>query len=127
MLPLHSEARAQYDKQQDKFKASANKGLLFARFYDGYDKAFQKDAQADTNALRSLVGKCGVQQEIKQAASRLHALISRLEGEFGVFSTDWHVVTSMGNSHPAESGVRCHSTLGTLYFQGVAVTCLLRA
>jgi len=127
MLPLHSEARAQYDKQQDKFKASANKGLLFARFYDGYDKAFQKDAQADTNALRSLVGKCGVQQEIKQAASRLHALISSLEGEFGVFSTDWHFVTGMGNSHPAESGFSWHTTLGTPYLPGAAVKGLLRA
>lgn len=127
MLPLHAKARELYAKKENEFKHSANKGLLFDRFYSGYDHDFLDGKYSDTQELSALVGPCGVQEEIKRASQRLHALVSSLNGEFGIFKTDWHFVTGTGNSHPAENGFSWHHTLGTPYVPGSAVKGLLRA
>jgi len=54
-------------------------------------------------------------------------MVSALGGEFAVFATDWHFVTGMGSSHPAENGFSWHPVLGTPYLPGAGVKGLLRA
>src|SRR5690606_19232521 len=99
----------------------------FDRFFDGYDTDFSIGKTADNSQLNQFVGLCGDDIQLADAASRRIQLISNLSGEFGVFSTDWHFVTGMGNSHPVENGFSWHPVLGTPYLPGSSVKGLLRA
>lgn len=128
MQPLSQEARALYKKQRlalDK----ANKGLLFERFYDGYENDFSLAQGSHAEELNSLgiIGRCGSESELKEAAKRRVNLVSRLGGQFGVFTTDWHFVSGMGNAHPVENGFTWHPVYGTPYLPGSSVKGLLRA
>lgn len=128
MQPLPQEARALYKKQRlalDK----ANKGLLFERFYDGYENDFSLEQGSHAAELNSLgiIGRCGSESELKEAAKRRVNLVSGLGGQFGVFATDWHFVSGMGNAHPVENGFTWHPVYGTPYLPGSTVKGLLRA
>lgn len=128
MQPLSQEARALYKKQRlalDK----ANKGLLFERFYDGYENDFSLEQGSHAAELNSLgiIGRCGSESELKEAAKRRVNLVSELGGQFGVFATDWHFVSGMGNAHPVENGFTWHPVYGTPYLPGSSVKGLLRA
>lgn len=125
MQPLVKEARDLFE--QHSVGPNSNKGLLFERFYNGYDNDFSVNKEADTRELRKLVGRCGHQQQLADSTTRRIQLVTALEGSFGVFATDWHFVTGTGNNHPAENGFSWHHTLGTPYLPGTAVKGLLRA
>jgi|SRR5690554_591594 len=131
MQPLTKEARKLYSDKRAEIRGSenkgfVNKGLIFERFYDGYDDSFKDGKHSDTEQLRELIGSCGDANQIITAARRRYDLVKSLQGEHGVFSTDWHFVTGMGNSHPAENGFTWHHTLGTPYLPGSSVKGLLR-
>lgn len=131
MQPLTKEARKLYSDKRAEIRGSenkgfVNKGLIFERFYDGYDDSFKDGKHSDTEQLRELIGSCGDANQIITAARRRHDLVKSLQGEHGVFSTDWHFVTGMGSSHPAENGFTWHHTLGTPYLPGSSVKGLLR-
>lgn len=127
MQPLTEKARSLYQRNTGEYKQSGNRGLIFDRFFDGYDTDFSIGKTADNSQLNQFVGLCGDDIQLADAASRRIQLISNLNGEFGVFSTDWHFVTGMGNSHPVENGFSWHPVLGTPYLPGSSVKGLLRA
>lgn len=129
MQPLVKEARELFEKHRSAIQNSsnANKGLVFERLYNGYDENFKVDKTADTEQLRELIGACGNNQQLADSATRRIQLVTVLGGDFGVFKTDWHFVTGMGNNHPTENGFSWHRTLGTPYLPGSAVKGLLRA
>ena len=127
MQPLTELARTCFTKRKAEIKGKGHKGLLFERFYDGYDHDFKVDPQADSQQLNELVGPSGDDEDIKEAARRRIQMVSALGGEFAVFATDWHFVTGMGNSHPAENGFSWHPVLGAPYLPGAGVKGLLRA
>ncbi|WP_432785088.1 hypothetical protein AAEX37_02016 [Oligella sp. MSHR50489EDL] len=129
MQPLVQKARDLFNTEKSTFRNSpvANKGLLFERFYDGYNADFSINKNADSSFLNDMVGHCGNANELNAAACRRVKLINSLGGEIGVFTTDWHFVSGMGNSHPAENGFTWHHSLGTPYLPGSAVKGLLRA
>lgn len=124
MQPLTKQARDLYQKTN---KTDAHKGLIFERFYDGYDNDFNVERTSDSKQLFSLVGPAGNDEQLSLSTARRIHLVSDLNGEFGVFNTDWNFVTGMGNNHPAENGFSWHPTLGTPYLPGSAVKGLLRA
>lgn len=128
MQPLSKEASALYQKQRSALD-KANKGLLFERFYDGYGNDFSLAQGSHAEELNSLgiIGRCGSESELKEAAKRRVNLVSGLGGQFGVFATDWHFVSGMGNAHPVENGFTWHPVYGTPYLPGSSVKGLLRA
>lgn len=126
MQPLTQEARDLY-QTIEKPLDNANKGLLFERFFDGYLPDFTVAQGNNAEALTNLVGACGNSQELANAAARRVQLTSNLGGEFGVFKTDWHFVSGMGNAHPVENGFTWHPVYGTPYLPGSSVKGLLRA
>lgn len=129
MQPLVKEAQTLFKTQSKTIQNSsqANKGLVFDRFFDGYSDDFSVAQGKDTDELSKLVGACGNSQQLRDSATRRIQLTTALGGKFGVFKTDWHFVTGMGNNHPAENGFSWHRTLGTPYLPGSAVKGLLRA
>jgi len=126
MRPLCKSASDSFDRQWRNARVRANKGLVFDRFYDGYDASWNTDQKA-TKALGQLIGTSGEHRQIEQAVSRRIRLVTGLGGEFGVFRTDGYFVTGMGNAHPAENGFTWHPVLGTPYLPGSGVKGLLRA
>lgn len=126
MLILPQDSKKLFELHKNDY-TQANKGLLFDRFYSGYDASFMLDKQSDTSALSGLIGKAGDDRQLDDAAARRVQLITALNGQFGVFATDWHFVTGMGMSHPAENGFSWHPVLGTPYIPGSGVKGLLRA
>lgn len=126
MQPLTKEARDLFHANKNTLD-KANKGLLFERFFDGYLPDFTVEQGNNAEDLSTLVGVCGNNQELADAASRRVQLTSSLGGEFGVFKTDWHFVSGMGNAHPVENGFTWHPVYGTPYLPGSSVKGLLRA
>lgn len=126
MQPLTKEARDLFHANKNTLD-KANKGLLFERFFDGYLPGFSVEQGNNAEDLSTLVGACGNNQELADAASRRVQLTSSLGGEFGVFKTDWHFVSGMGNAHPVENGFTWHPVYGTPYLPGSSVKGLLRA
>lgn len=127
MQPLPKYARDLFSKHQSEYKSSGNKGLMFDRFYDGYNQDYSVDNTANTTQLSNLVGPCGNKDQLANACGRRIQLVSQLQGQFGVFKTDWQFVTGMGNSNPTENGFSWHPVLGTPYLPGSSVKGLLRA
>lgn len=109
--------------------ARANKGLLFERFFDsgriGHDLTLAKEF--DPKAWSYCTGPAGDAPQLEKAVLRRVQLVTTLKGQYGVFKTDWHFVTGMGLSHPAENGMSWHPVLGTPYMPGSGVKGLLRA
>lgn len=126
MQPLSQEAQELYRRQSITLD-NANKGLLFERFYSGYEADFTIVAGQDGVELNKLVGLCGRKEELASAAARRVQLAGTLQGEFGVFRTDWNFVSGMGNAHPVENGFSWHPVYGTPYLPGSSVKGLLRA
>lgn len=126
MQPLIKDARDLFRVHRNALD-KANKGLLFDRFYDGYQDDFSVEQGNDAQELSVLVGSCGDSQELAEAAARRVKLTSELGGQFGVFKTDWHFVSGMGNAHPVENGFTWHPVYGTPYLPGSSVKGLLRA
>lgn len=62
------------------------------------------------------------------AVTRLQAFVERILGGCCVpMTTDWRLVSSLGNGHPFETGFVWHRTLGVPYLPGSAVKGLVRA
>jgi len=120
---------------------SANYGLWFNRFFNGYDQNFDgfwerkddrdknKKLTGDTEFLKEITsrGKCGQVDAIEDAVKRQITLVNALGGQNAGFQCDWHLVTGMGNEHPLENGFTWHPTLGTPYIPGSTVKGLVRA
>lgn len=110
---------------------AANYGLLFTRFFDGFNGGYTEvPPQAKSDFLKRMVeggNKCGNEIAIKQAITRQVTLTTALQGESACFVCDWHFVTGMGNEHPVENGFTWHHSLGTPYIPGSTVKGLVRA
>lgn len=127
MQPLSRTATTVFERRRNELPGNAHKGLIFERFYNGYGEAFRDVKGADNQQLNQLVGPAGDSDQIDDAIARRIQMVTALGGEFGVFGTDWHFVTGMGNAHPAENGFSWHPVLGTPYIPGSGVKGLLRA
>lgn len=127
MQPLNIEAVNLFNSNERTYVQQGNRGLLFDRFFGGYDANFNVGTEADIKELNKITGICGNKAQLEEAAQRRYELVSNLAGEIGIFDTDWHFVTGMGNSHPSENGFNWHPTLGTPYIHGASVKGLLRA
>lgn len=126
MQPLTKEARDLFRNIRNDLQ-QANKGLLFDRFYNGYEADFSTTQGNDAAELQLFVGSCGEQNQLADAAARRVKLAGSLGGQFGVFKTDWHFVSGMGNAHPVENGFTWHPVYGAPYLPGSSVKGLLRA
>lgn len=133
MLPLSNDAQLGFETQKTQALGKGHKGLLFERFYDGYNNDFRSpkdddDAKrAKTRLLSLLAGKCGDTNEITRTIDRRIELVNSLNGTVGIFKTDWYFITGMGLPHPAKNGFNWHPVLGTPYIPGSGVKGLLRA
>lgn len=127
MQPLIKTTREKFDRHRNELAGRANKGLWFERFFDGYSSDFRMAQGADNQQLNQLIGPAGDSEQIDDAVARRIQMVTTLGGEFGVFVTDWHFVTGMGNAHPAENGFSWHPALGTPYLPGSGVKGLVRA
>ena len=72
-------------------------------------------------------GTVGEEQQTREAAARLAALVERRDGRWEVFTTASRFVTGLGLSHPVENGFAWHPTLGTPYLPGSSIKGLVRA
>ncbi|WP_071058846.1 type III-B CRISPR module RAMP protein Cmr6 [Pelistega sp. MC2] len=104
-----------------------NKGLIFSRFFNGYDKTWGKVSEnAKTKFLNSVSDQCGDTTQLNTMASRQVALVQGLRGDAKVFASK-SFVTGMGNEHPVENGFLWHYTLGVPYISGSQVKGILRS
>ena len=112
----------------------AHSGLWFDRFFNRYEAnwTFRKEgAESDTPAkaewIKSMSGPVGQSDHLDRFIKRQYNLVKQLHGTSQRYTTDWHFVTGMGNSHPVENGFSWHPTLGVPYIAGSAVKGLVRA
>lgn len=110
----------------------ANKGLLFDRFFGGYETGWkvdklQRDKVKLTHPLDWLTGRCGNAAALESAKNRQLALISTLNGKAISCQLDWNMVTGTGEAHPLENGFRWHHTLGVPYLPASSIKGMLRA
>ena len=125
MLPLHASINGENAVGNS---TAGNQGLVFERFFNEYDQEFRVRDDAKTRFLNRFSGRTvGDEKALQAYAGRREQLVAALNGTFGVFTTDWHLVTGMGNAHPVENGFAWHPTLGTPYIAGSGVKGLLRA
>jgi CRISPR-associated protein Cmr6 len=104
-----------------------NAGLWFERFFYQFDRDWKvgddKAAWLNNNFNRS----SGEKDQLKAHAVQQYQLATRLGGTGNVFTTEYHLVTGMGNPHPVENGLSWHPTLGVPYLSGAAVKGLVRS
>lgn len=106
----------------------ANKGLVFERFFQGYNHSFTEISPGSKAiALQRCAGRCGDNTALESAKGRTLKLTQALSGQCMVFKTDWYLVTGMGNNNPVENGFSWHRTLGTPYLPGSTIKGMLRA
>ena len=113
-----------------------NKGLWFDRFYDQYEDTTWKILKPEHNdeekgnsywLTKHFHNKqAGNDQQLAHHANQQTSLAEALQGKSIIFTSDWHMVTGMGNPHPVENGFAWHPTLGVPYLTGAAVKGIVR-
>lgn len=129
-LPLYHQQ--EHAKHINAFAPGINKGLLFDRWFGGYDNNWQVDKlQAGGNSgvhpLSWLAGECGNRALLDRARERHLALVSHLGGSAISSELDWHMVTGTGEAHPLENGFRWHHGLSVPYLPASSIKGMLRA
>ena len=100
-----------------------NKGLWFDRFYDQFDEnknwellkpSHNQEKQGNSHWLIKHFQnkKVGDETQLEMHATQQNELAISLQGESMIFTSDWHLVTGMGNPHPVDNGFAWHPTLG---------------
>ena len=110
----------------------ANVGLWFTRFYDGFDPAWEIDADSKRQFIEATVKLSDRQdntcvQQVRAFAVRQRVLCEALGGQCMTLTTEAPLVTCTGLSHPVENGFTFHPTLGLPYLPAAGVKGLLRA
>ena len=105
----------------------AHAGLWFDRFFNRYTADWNLEDTAKTEWIKSMSGTVGQSGQLENFIKRQYSLVRQLHGTSQRYTTDWHFVTGMGNSHPVENGFSWHPTLGVPYIAGSAVKGLVRA
>lgn len=131
VIPLYQESRI-----PNRFPAEAggHPGLWFERFFNQYGTDFSLDKSA--SKIDFLETLCDSQRGMLRvgSSSALHTawirqknMLAHGNGREWVFSSNWHFVTGLGNSHPVENALLFHPTLGVPYLPGSSVKGLVRA
>lgn len=110
--------------------ATANAGLFFTRFYDGFDHGWEIDASSKKgfiDATATLASKNAHATHALALAQRQKRLCDSLGGQCVTLETTGPFVTGSGLSHPVENGFTFHPTLGLPYLPASGVKGLLRA
>jgi CRISPR-associated protein Cmr6 len=107
---------------------SGNMGLVFERFFNGYDLGYNKiQAEGKITWLRKFNKNIGDQEVLEPFVKQQCLLTKALGGEYKVFETTYHFVSGMGYPHPVENGFAWHPILGVPYLTGSTVKGLVRA
>ncbi len=101
-------------------------GLWFERFFNKYDSNWEIN-EHKKDWIETVVGGQGDTAKLAAFQSRQQALIAALKGQSQRYTTDWNIVSGMGNPHPVENGFSWHPTLAVPYLAGSAVKGLVRA
>ena len=135
-LPKHSTF---YGKEL--FASDANRGLIWARFFEGYTSDFsgfldikeQTDRVTKAVTVEAQMGKSdfvkrfnGTPSYSDELAKKTRSLVLALGGEIACYQTQGRFVTGMGNDHPTENGFTWHPTLGVPYLPASSVKGLVR-
>jgi len=128
-LPLYQQDS--HGKHINLRQSGINKGLLFERWFGGYDENWCADKKltennSSTHPLTWLTGFCGDKNVLLQARNRLSDLINHLKGTALTASLDWHMVTGTGEAHPLENGFRWHYGLAVPYLPASSIKGMLR-
>ncbi|MGY0399564.1 MAG: type III-B CRISPR module RAMP protein Cmr6 [Ostreibacterium sp.] len=118
--------------------ASANKGLIFERFFNQYQLEnlsnigpkgnIKPKVEANKDFLvNKISGVCGDDKQLGNHAQHQIALAKAQSGKAKAYQLDGHFITGMGNSHPVENGFSWHYTLGVPYLSGSQVKGLVRS
>lgn len=106
----------------------AHTGLWFDRFFNRYAANWtlaNEDKQVwIKQAIKAPIGQT---EQLEAFSERQIALVNELKGSSQRYSSDWHFITGMGNSHPVENGFSWHPTLAVPYLSGASVKGLVRA
>ena len=115
------------DQQSIKQLDRANKGLVFERFFAGYDRQFSEiDTSSKETAIDRVSGHVGDAEQLTDYQERMSAMMGAVGGRSVVFSTDWNMVIGMGINSPIENGFSWHPTLGVPYLPGSTIKGMLR-
>lgn len=110
--------------------AQGNAGLIWERFFNGYDDAFALPTGKDSGKGRFIdlfSGKqVGNESALRMTAKRMRDLAQALGGRAFSAKNDWHFATGLGAAHPTENSLTFHRTLGVPYLPGSSVKGLLR-
>jgi len=105
----------------------AHSGLWFERFFNRYDKDWTLANEDKQTWIKQVTGSIGNTQTLKRYAQRQQHLVAQQQGKSQRYTSDWHFITGMGNSHPVENGFNWHPTLAVPYLSGASVKGLVRA
>ena len=107
---------------------SANVGLWFSRFYNGFeaDWTVADDGKRTWIDQVARLSPCGDAQQIQHLLERQSALCLAMGGQVAALETEGNFVTGTGLSHPVENGFTFHPVLGTPYLPAAGVKGLLR-
>jgi len=106
---------------------NAHAGLWFDRFFNQYSSDWTLDSSAKQAWIKKIVGHTGDAKKLDAFSNRQMALVSHLNGASQRYTSDWHFITGMGNSHPVENGFSWHPTLAVPFLSGASVKGLVRA
>lgn len=126
-LPLYQGATAR------RCDTGGHSGLWFDKFCDQWRTQPTWTLKGDDRNnpklawINTLGGTVGEEPQIREAASRLAALVERRGGRWEVFTTTSRFVSGLGLSHPVENGFAWHPTLGTPCLPGSSIKGLVRA
>lgn len=115
---------------------SSNPALLFDKFLDTWavDRrvGLRLTGTEKERFLQDLLGwykerTADLQRLLDRQLERQKALVQSLGGHLVVATTEWRLVSGLGNGHPLETGLVWHPTLGVPYLPGSTVKGMVRA
>ncbi len=121
-IPLYQD----HDSQNTK-PADGHTGLWFDRFFNGYNADWSLNDVAKSAWIKTVKGHTGDKKKLEAFSERQIILVNTLQGDTQRYTSDWHFITGMGNSHPVENGFSWHPTLAVPYLSGASVKGLVRA
>lgn len=127
-LPLYH--ASEHRRHIELFGKEISKGLLFDRWFGGYDDKWQVDKLSNPGSgkhpLSWLEGECGNKNTLDRFRIKQLSLINQLGGCVVSASLDWHMVTGTGEAHPLENGFLWHHNLATPYLPASSIKGMLR-
>lgn len=114
--------------------SKGNTGLWYNKFFGNWNKEDWKlENNSKLNWIKAVVGerngknqKTGDTKLLIDYRNRINCLVHALGGNARVFSTNWHLATGLGLSHPIENGMTWHHTLGVPYLPGSSLKGIIR-